>query len=239
MGLIFTSSFGQRVVDLETVDIVGPDRIEHGVPVTTTIAIKNNGPDSVLLSDTLVYRFLLNNQIPTAQINIEVTKELGVGDTLHVSNNFQAITINGNSFRGDICATAAIINRSEADSVVWEVEANDQNSNNRRCEEIDYIDSHGWNVGIGELGSFYSQEMEIYPNPANRYVNVSFFNPESGEATISFLDITGVQVKSTSLQVGRTTVDHQVSIEDLKAGVYTVELRTGNYVVTKKLIVTQ
>jgi para-nitrobenzyl esterase len=78
------------------------------------------------------------------------------------------------------------------------------------------------------------QAANIFPNPADDLVTIQLPG-FSGELTIRVTDLTGKTVYS---QVS-TISDGQVSLntENLSAGMYALEIRSGNYSTTKKLMI--
>ena len=86
-----------------------------------------------------------------------------------------------------------------------------------------YIDQY---TGIGNLQSNDNQ-LKLYPNPANDYLNVSF--QSNGNATISIFNATGQLVRQfNSTTTGNTTIN----VSDLQKGVYILQIETENSVVT-------
>lgn len=70
--------------------------------------------------------------------------------------------------------------------------------------------------------------IDIYPNPANNEIKVIC----TGETEIEIFSITGELVKTQNQVINNTTID----ISDLNSGIYLVKIKSGNSVVTKKLI---
>jgi aminopeptidase YwaD len=78
------------------------------------------------------------------------------------------------------------------------------------------------------------QAANIFPNPADDMVTIQLPG-FSGELTIRVTDLAGKTVYS---QVS-TITDGQVSLntENLSAGMYALEIRSGSYAATKKLMI--
>ncbi|MBO6515569.1 MAG: T9SS type A sorting domain-containing protein [Bacteroidia bacterium] len=230
---------GQRKVDLMVDDIVTPERVDYGKSIATSFVIKNNGPDMIKEGDTLIFMLRLAGT-PTGEANRLVGKDMEVGDTMLVSASINPVQWAGASFEGAFCARAAVLNRSETDSIVWEVNQ-PTFTDNERCEDIDFIDSHGWGVSIedGEI-TWYTQELEVYPNPANLQFTVSYFNPDFGKTSIQVLDISG-RVVYEIVEDATPTGDQEniISTSGLTPGVYTVRLSTVNHTTTQKILVTR
>jgi hypothetical protein len=87
-----------------------------------------------------------------------------------------------------------------------------------------------WIVGVEENGSSRNQ-LSIYPNPADDYVNIDF--PDVAE-TIVISDLTGREVLRTS---PKEKVKNQIDIRQLKQGIYIVAVMLeDNSVLKRKLI---
>ena len=82
------------------------------------------------------------------------------------------------------------------------------------------------NMNEAEINSF-----EMYPNPASNFVTIKLSENVNAVATV--LDLNGKIVKSTAIN-GISTV---INTTDLISGVYFIQLKNGNDVSTKKLIV--
>lgn len=77
----------------------------------------------------------------------------------------------------------------------------------------------------------------VYPNPANGTFNAAIHSDKSITAAMSITDITGkvLITKSVSLHTGSNTVTTDISL--LPAGVYIVNVNTGDKVSSQKLVV--
>lgn len=73
----------------------------------------------------------------------------------------------------------------------------------------------------------------IYPNPANKEIKLTLNFTLTNDATISFLDTKSIEVSTSILKTGQ----EYISINNLKAGVYTVLIKTLQNQYTQKLVV--
>jgi len=85
-------------------------------------------------------------------------------------------------------------------------------------------------VGINELAS--ENSVLIYPNPASTIINISLSNFGNSSAIINMYDVTGKIVKAVS------TTEKTLSIDrgDLRSGIYFIQLRIGDKILTKKIV---
>ena len=78
------------------------------------------------------------------------------------------------------------------------------------------------------------KEIVIYPNPAKTEINVIIKGDYHGEITINIVDITGRVVNRTKENTGQNIDFIKVNLQNLKAGVYIMEIPEMN--VRKKII---
>ena len=78
--------------------------------------------------------------------------------------------------------------------------------------------------------------VSITPNPLSRTATVRYSLPKAGLATLDVYDVTGRDVLTQTMAVGRTgTVS--LDLRKLKAGVYVVKVTTEGFSTTQKLVV--
>jgi photosystem II stability/assembly factor-like uncharacterized protein len=76
-----------------------------------------------------------------------------------------------------------------------------------------------------------SGHLNIYPNPANDFVNIDL--PElAGENRVSLFNIEGQKLLEQSLSQQKT----KITIHNLPAGIYVIRVINGNNIATKKLV---
>jgi hypothetical protein len=79
------------------------------------------------------------------------------------------------------------------------------------------------------VNDFNSANFNIYPNPASGNV-INIKTGVTGEKLVTVYDVLGKQVINT-------TIDSELNISSLKAGVYMVSVTQNNATITKKLVV--
>ena len=82
---------------------------------------------------------------------------------------------------------------------------------------------------------FYKNKNEsivIYPNPSVDYVNV-FVTAPANEVNLIITDMSGQLVSRFTIS---TDLEHTLNLEDLPAGLYNVSLKSGDNILSKKLI---
>ena len=76
------------------------------------------------------------------------------------------------------------------------------------------------NVSISELSH---ESLEIYPNPANDWVNIKYDLQEKTSSTIRVISLTGKLLYENDLEAN-DRVEQSIPLYDISAGVYLVEI---------------
>ena len=79
-------------------------------------------------------------------------------------------------------------------------------------------------------------EIKLFPNPANDFVNINFGDLNLSEAQISISDMQGRQIKTIDKE-DISTDQIRVNTSDLSQGIYFVRINSGQFQHTAKLIV--
>lgn len=84
------------------------------------------------------------------------------------------------------------------------------------------------------IKDFDTTDFSVYPNPANDKVTISLH-----EGTLDSLDVTLIDIQGKEMRVPQVTYDGlvELNISSLNAGLYFVQLRSGNNTSVKKLII--
>ena len=75
-------------------------------------------------------------------------------------------------------------------------------------------------VSISELSV---ESLEIYPNPANEWVNIKYVLPKNTTSTIRLISLTGELIYMIDLEANNR-VEHLIPLFDISAGIYLVEI---------------
>ncbi|MBK9285155.1 MAG: T9SS type A sorting domain-containing protein [Sphingobacteriaceae bacterium] len=92
-------------------------------------------------------------------------------------------------------------------------------------------------TGIQQNLAYNVKNIEIFPNPAHSKATIAVDLEQSGNVNVSIFNTVGQLVQSSSFegQFGVNKTD--VSLENLSAGMYIVNVKVGNATSTKKLII--
>jgi hypothetical protein len=111
----------------------------------------------------------------------------------------------------------------------WNVQAPDFACTSERVEVQAII------IGVDEITSVTN--MQLYPNPANDLVNITFGSLVSEVLTTRVIDQTGRVVSTQQFTCSTGANTHLLNVADLAAGVYQVQLAMGNQTATRVIVV--
>ena len=123
--------------------------------------------------------------------------------------------------------------------LIWETFANrglgysaDQGSSFDRADQTEAFDiPPECNLGVNEIDS---SSFAIYPNPADKNVNIEFSNSLNTSGKLSIYSLNGRQVHQQQLD---TINQAKINVDKLSSGVYIIQLNIQNRSFTKKLII--
>ncbi len=90
------------------------------------------------------------------------------------------------------------------------------------------------NCSLGLAAAQAGQELQIFPNPANDVLNISWVS-SLGNVTIVIRDIAGREMSRTSFDGSAGIGEVKLSLTDLKTGIYTMNVKTDLINYTEKL----
>lgn len=93
------------------------------------------------------------------------------------------------------------------------------------------------NVGIDELSNKNIGGLNIYPNPANDIVTISFHAKAEGNYAISLVDMIGRTIREDAGKAVSGDNKLEFSLNTIAKGIYIVELRSGNSSDKIKLVI--
>jgi hypothetical protein len=103
-------------------------------------------------------------------------------------------------------------------------------------ETVNTIASNG-TVTVAEISQLRADEILLYPNPANTHVTLVVMGNETSAGTLSIYDISGreISAREIRLQAGENYLHEDTG--ELQSGIYFVQLKSGNIVSGKKLVI--
>lgn len=92
-------------------------------------------------------------------------------------------------------------------------------------------------TGLQQALAYNVNGIEIYPNPAHANATIAVDLKEKGKVSVNVYNTVGQLVNSTSYEGQFGVNKSTLSLDNLSAGLYIVNVKVGNTVSTKKLIV--
>jgi hypothetical protein len=228
-----------QLIDWSTDAIIGLDTIrstDQGTPLVFTIVMKNNGPDTVQVGDSLLYQMVIStgSQVitsypSTSSLAIRVmTKTLNPMDTIHIRLSLASTLLVRTSGTVSSTVISHLINRPARN-----FEVAPGNANNVLTKSTVWLNPQGWPVGLAEQLTAAATSLKVYPNPVNDVLN---FDMEYNKpAQVVVMDVTGKSIATTHFELGKASLNvnnfskgiyfYQVSNDEgkmIKAGKFTV-----------------
>jgi hypothetical protein len=92
-------------------------------------------------------------------------------------------------------------------------------------------------VGISEKSG--ESNVNIYPNPAQSYINLYFFMTDNEKVSVTVYDLVGHQVKTIEPgMLSSGSQDVRIATDDIKPGLYIIKTTIGGKTYTQKLTIT-
>jgi hypothetical protein len=224
------TAFAQRSIDWQTVSIDEPSQIVSG-PSSTSInllfTMKNNGPDTVMPGDSVLYRFALTNtnpQIlfpgPTAATFrvVVVSKEYAPDDTMQISMALSTQLVAPASFNANLNVTTILQNTGSL------VDSN--TANGAATRTVVWFNQYQNPVGLNSTLT-NGLSVKAYPNPANAVFNIEL--NDDVHTNIAIYDITGKLVYRTTSTEKITAIE----VSNLNKGIYLYEVRSQSNEIIK------
>lgn len=100
-----------------------------------------------------------------------------------------------------------------------------------------YIDKSTANQDEITINGDNSINLNIYPNPARRKLNISYFSPEMKDMNLTVYSSEGRMVLSERLQPEKIGVnERKIDVSELSDGLYIIEINNGSYSDQKQFI---
>ena len=102
---------------------------------------------------------------------------------------------------------------------------------------IDNIGIYGSLVGVDELVEVPFEMVSVYPNPANKILNINYLSNKKGKIDISLATVTGQVVYSQNTNVSEGSFTHTIQTNQFVPGVYFLNVKSENGNTTRKIII--
>lgn len=244
--LIAVGASAQRNINIEAT-ISKPTSstvIENGKSFDILVVVKNLGPDSLKMSDSLLMFWTLDgNALPFAIGGQTGTafnlwnRSIKSGDTIQLNYPGRSLSY---SLSADQSRTMCVnifprFYGGGADSII-----DGTTSNNTDCVTMTFKAGNPASIGQTAVLEGARNTASIYPNPATAQTNLAVTMNKGGNVTVKVLDITGRTVLSQDLGY-QAKGEHNlpINISTLAPGAYMYQAQLGDNMTSGKLSVTK
>lgn len=240
LALAFNFTFAQkRSIDWSVEAILAPTSMAStagGTSFQFEAVVKNNGTDTVLATDTVLFQILITEGStgilaypgPSSLAIKLLTRNIVPGDTMHISGALSTTYKTPLSRNVQFTFNSFAWNRA-SNGIFPETST----TNNTKTANIVWTNQYGWGVSVNTIKV---DELSMYPNPATDEVIISTGLVDAsagGEITIT--DMTGRIVYHELVDM--STAGIVVKVSDMTAGIYNVNIKNGKLNTYGKLIV--
>lgn len=94
-------------------------------------------------------------------------------------------------------------------------------------------------VGLSELRGSGSTKMQLFPNPASTYFDLSYESADNTVGNISIYDLSGREISSENIDIKSGTNTFRANSSHLQNGIYLIQFKAENSIQTGKLIISK
>ena len=241
--LISITTLSLAQVDWAIKSIIEPTELESntstGTPIPVNLECENRGTSTIFAGDTVIYNLLMIDlklsqviaQIPNGAWYFKViTEDIPVGGTYSITN--ENVTLGSYPFESRdirLGATSYIADRTSP-------YLDSDSSNNSTFVDITWWNPQRWNVSVEDV-VYNSDNIAVYPNPANDQLNVKLLFAESNPVNIELFDLTGKVVALPNTSQFSASNQYTFDVADLSKGVYILKVTNGTKVSTSKVTI--
>jgi hypothetical protein len=85
--------------------------------------------------------------------------------------------------------------------------------------------------------NFEFDNFNLWPNPSNGSINISFNLDENNDVAIDIYDITGRLISRKNYKNASNNFDENINFRSIAKGFYIINIASGNKSTTKKIII--
>ena len=241
--LISITTLSLAQVDWAIKSIIEPTELESntstGTPIPVNLECENRGTSTIFAGDTVIYNLLMIDlklsqviaQIPNGFYYQVITEDIPVGGTYSITN--ENVTLGSYPYESRdirLGATSYIMDRTSP-------YVDSDSSNNSTFVDITWWNPQRWNVSVEDV-AYNSDNIAVYPNPANDQLNVQLIFAESNAVNIELLDLSGKMVASPNKNQAISPNQFTLDVTDLSNGIYILKVTNGTKVSTSKVTIT-
>ena len=243
--LIALTNFSFAQVDWAIKSIKSPTELESTPTVTSfdlIVECENKGNSTIKAGDTAtISMFAIDTLTRTIVLEYPQNAVQGVANLYIIPEDIAP----GNTHDITIQLTSGLIVPESRDILlgVYSYYLNRTNplidsdsANNGKAINIVWWNQQKWNVSVEDV-DYNSDNIAVYPNPANDLLNVELLFAESNAVNIELLDLTGKTVAFPSNCQAISPNQYTLDVADLSKGVYILKVTNGKKVSTSKVTI--
>jgi len=92
------------------------------------------------------------------------------------------------------------------------------------------------NVGIDENAEIFDH-LSIYPNPADKQLNISFVSQTSENVVVSLVNMTGVTMYENTLVSNNSAYNNAIDVSEFAKGIYILRIHSEESDVVRKIVI--
>ncbi len=237
--------FGQKNVDWSVSQIISPSVLQSvknvGTVISWDVVLKNNGPDSVLVGDTIYVQWAVTDvngnvianllypgpSANTYAINL-CKKDLGMNDTIHYVLSVSTPILIDPSANVKVFFRSLIVNRPRGLNFETTI------TNNALAPTVIWYNWQKWAVSVSSV--FVKGNLDLYPNPAKDVLNIHLPLVEiNANVSVGIFDILGNKVMNETFAANFENISLNTST--LSKGIYIVQVINGGTISSSKLVI--
>lgn len=217
-------TFGQKDISVTLTSPADGDVITQGVNFDFEFTITHNGPDDLVLEDSVYFGITVDGNLVTPGVYLadRTNGAVTVGGTWDFASPFGFSQLPDNNTH-DICVVVLLQDSDSSYTFVTETNMLD----NQSCANVQFAGASA--AGVTEIAAA-SYNVTAYPNPATSVVN---FELSQGAEEIVIYDVNGKAVKTIAVENTLETVN----VADLENGVYFYAVKFENGEVKQERLV--
>jgi hypothetical protein len=240
-GLINQAFSVGRSIDWSVDQIIKPatslsSNTSTGTKIDFNFILKNNGPDSAKIGDTILYQMaFLSGSTPiyafpnAGYYFVLLKKNMGNGDTLQIKGAIQFGVYPNSSASLNFGVLSHIVNRANG----LTFEGAGTIANNQKTTPFIWYNPQGWPVAVA---NFSVEKPKIYPTVANEVIHVNLPVTTIGKTTvIRIYSVIGNLISEKIVPEGESTCN--ISTNGISNGSYIVSVDTGGQVTSTRVII--
>ena len=231
--LITLTSLSFAQVELAMKSIDRPDFINDGQTQTKLqlqFTLQNNGAE-LMAADTIIYTWGIINKQSLSYIVQGNPGAFILPQNLPTGGTYQIPPLNI-TISGTINTKTAVYVLAEAYVINRTNPAIDSDStNNGMLKEMDWVTLSTRDV------TYNSDNIAVYPNPANDLLNIELLFAESNAVNIELIDLMGKEVTTLNRTQAISPNRYTLDVADLSKGVYILKVTNGTKVSTSKVTI--